>query len=67
MSELTKCVECGSTSLTDINYTMKHNEDGEVFVVENIPATQCNTCKEIYLSPEASRYIDKQLSNHHIS
>ncbi|WP_340032514.1 YgiT-type zinc finger protein [Paenibacillus sp. FSL K6-1122] len=62
MNKLTKCVECGSTSLIEISHTMEHNEDGKVFVIENIPVTQCNVCNDIYLSPEANRYIDKQLS-----
>ncbi|MNW25387.1 helix-turn-helix protein [compost metagenome] len=63
MSSLIKrCVECGSIHLVEINYTMEHKEDGKVFVIEDIPAIQCSQCNEIYLTPEANRYIDKQLS-----
>ncbi|MWV44949.1 YgiT-type zinc finger protein [Paenibacillus sp. HJL G12] len=59
---MSKCVECGSKDLTDILHTMEHQEYGKTFVIEHIPAIQCNQCKEIYLSPKASKYIDKQLA-----
>lgn len=53
---------CGSASLSEISYTMEHKELNKVLVIENIPAIQCNQCNEIYLTPEANRYIDKQLA-----
>lgn len=59
---LTKCVECRSNELKPIEYTMEHQENGKTLVIENIPAIQCNECKEVYLTPQASKYIDKQLS-----
>lgn len=59
---LSKCVECGSTNLTEILHTMEHQENGKTLVIENIPAVQCNNCKEIYITAEGSKYIDKQLA-----
>lgn len=59
---LTKCVECGSTNLAEILHTMEHQENSKTLVIENIPAVQCNNCNEIYITPEASKYIDKQLA-----
>lgn len=59
---LSKCVECGSTNLTNILHTMEHQENGKTLVIENIPAIQCNSCKGIFLSPQASKYIDKQIA-----
>lgn len=56
------CPECGSNHITETLHTMEHEENGKVFVIENIPALQCDSCKEIFFTPEASRYIDKQLS-----
>ncbi|WP_337039325.1 helix-turn-helix domain-containing protein [Paenibacillus illinoisensis] len=61
-SIISKCVMCGSEDLSEINYTMEHKELNKVLVIENIPAIQCNQCNEIYLTPNANRYIDKQLS-----
>ncbi|WP_433752313.1 helix-turn-helix domain-containing protein [Paenibacillus amylolyticus] len=61
-SIISKCVMCGSEDLSEINYTMEHKELNKVLVIENIPAIQCNKCNEIYLTPNANRYIDKQLS-----
>ncbi|MGM1044860.1 MAG: YgiT-type zinc finger protein [Bacillota bacterium] len=59
---LTKCVECGSKDLSNIEHTMEHQENDKTLVIENIPAIQCNTCSEIYITPQASKYIDKQLA-----
>lgn len=60
-SILSKCVMCGSEDLSEITYTMEHKELNKILVIENIPAIQCNQCNEIYLTPIANRYIDKQL------
>lgn len=57
-----KCVECGSKDLSEILHTMEHQEEGKTLVIENIPALQCGNCGEIYITPEASKYIDKQLA-----
>ncbi|WP_136606445.1 YgiT-type zinc finger protein [Paenibacillus dokdonensis] len=59
---LTKCVECGSTNLSNVFHIIEHQENGKTLVIENIPAIQCNSCKEIFLSPRASKYIDKQIA-----
>lgn len=59
---ISKCVQCGSRDLSEISYTMEYQEEGRTLVIENIPAIQCNECKEVYLTPQASKYIDKQIA-----
>lgn len=59
---ITKCVECGSKDLVEFMDTMEHEENGNILVIENIPAIQCNQCKEVYYSSQASKYIDQQLA-----
>ncbi|WP_372011335.1 helix-turn-helix domain-containing protein [Paenibacillus chitinolyticus] len=59
--ELKVCVECGSKQLSPIMDTIEQNVEGKTLVIENIPAVQCDSCKEIYHSSKASQYIDKQI------
>ena len=58
----TKCVECGSKDLIDFMDTMEHEENGKILVIENIPAIKCNQCGEVFLSAQASKYIDQRIA-----
>lgn len=61
MNKLNKCIECGSKVLIEFNDTIKHEEDGKVYIIKDVPAIKCDACGEVYYTAEASKYIDKQL------
>ncbi|MFD2663061.1 YgiT-type zinc finger protein [Paenibacillus thailandensis] len=56
------CVQCLSSNLINIIDTLKTNINGKQLIIENIPATKCDECDEIYYDHEASRFIDEQIA-----
>lgn len=61
MNKLNKCVDCGSKELIEFNDIIKHEEDGKVYIIKDVPAIKCEACGEVYYTSVASKYIDKQL------
>ena len=63
---MNKCSACNSqTTAKKITYTQWFN--GELIVVENVPADVCQNCGEEYFSPATVDKIQKVIESHHVS
>ncbi|WP_311078263.1 helix-turn-helix domain-containing protein [Paenibacillus polymyxa] len=57
-----QCVQCGSMSMIKFMDTIEHEENGRVYVIEDIEAFKCESCGEVYYTAQGSKHIDKQLT-----
>lgn len=63
---MNKCSVCHSeTAHKNITYTQWYQ--GELVLVENVPADVCSNCGEEYFSPEVVDKIQKVIKLHHSS
>jgi YgiT-type zinc finger domain-containing protein len=61
-NDQTRCSACGA-GLKQQTITYTQTIDGNVYIVEDVPALVCLQCGEIYLSPETVDAIQEQIEH----
>lgn len=56
------CQMCGSKEVRTVLHTLEYEEEGNIFMIENVPSVSCSRCNKIYPADKAKKYVDNQLA-----